>query len=82
MGDGFKGFCGACDQGLDDGLAELFDGRGSGFSGGWGRRAGGLLLRGRGCFCGCLAGFFWGGGFFCWVGTGGDCGWLCWGGFC
>ena len=45
VGDGFKGFCGSCDQGLDDGLAELFDRRGSGFLSFWGRRVG-LLLDG------------------------------------
>ena len=66
VGDSFKRFRGSSDQGLDDGLAELFNGRRNGFgflAGGLrGRRAGlrGLLWRRLGCFCGGLARFFCG----------------------
>lgn len=69
VSDGFEGFCGSCNQGLGDGLAELFDGGRGGFSicrrVGWRR----LLLRVWSCLVGGLAGFFWGS--FCWVVVGG-----------
>lgn len=77
VGDSFKRFRGSSDQGLDDGLAELFNGRRNGFgflaSGLRGRWAGlrGLLRRRRGCFCGGLARFFWGRVLFVWS-AGGD----------
>ena len=58
VGDGFKGFCGSCDQALDDGLTKLFDGRGIGFSRGGRVGLRGVPLRGRSCFCGGWARFF------------------------